>query len=94
MLSALSLFLSPEEVGIIGEREDGRTQSMVREINLTYIPNRILSFRDPKVPMEGNWFPFLKEKGTPEDPTAFVCRSSICLPPVKDEQGLRKILLG
>jgi hypothetical protein len=92
MLSGLSFFLNPEEIGIIGAKDDAMTQSMVREINLAYIPNRILSLRDPKEPMEGNWFPFLREKGTPETPAAFVCRNFTCLPPAKDEKELRKIL--
>ena len=92
MLSGLSFFLNPEEIGIIGAKDDAMTQSMVREINLAYIPNRILSLRDPKEPMEGNWFPFLREKGTPETPTVFVCRNFTCLPPAKDEKELRKIL--
>jgi uncharacterized protein YyaL (SSP411 family) len=92
MLSGLSFFLDPEEIGIIGSKDNHRTQSMLREIYLTYLPNQILSLKDPHEPIEGNWFPFLKEKGTTDVPITFVCKGFTCLPPVKDEKELRKIL--
>jgi uncharacterized protein YyaL (SSP411 family) len=34
----------------------------------------------------------LKEKEVMEVPTAFVCKGFTCLPPVRDEKELRKIL--
>jgi uncharacterized protein YyaL (SSP411 family) len=92
MLSGLSFFLNPEEIGIIGSKNDLKTKSMIEEIYLAYLPNKILSFRDPQKPIEGNWFPFLMEKGIQEVPTAFVCKGFTCLPPVQNEEGLRKIL--
>jgi uncharacterized protein YyaL (SSP411 family) len=92
MLSGLSFFLNPEEIGVIGSRNDLRTRSMLKEIYLTYLPNKILSFRDPHETIEGNWFPFLTEKGVIEAPTTFVCKGFTCLPPVKDEKELKKIL--
>ena len=48
MLSGLSFFFSPEEIGVIGSKNDLRTQSMLREIYLAYLPNKILSLRDPQ----------------------------------------------
>jgi uncharacterized protein YyaL (SSP411 family) len=92
MLSGLSFFLNPEEIGIIGARDDLKTKSMLKEIYLAYLPNKILSLRDPQEPVEGNWFPFLVEKGVPEVPATFICKKSTCLPPVKNEEELRKIL--
>jgi hypothetical protein len=92
MLSGLSFFLSPEEIGIIGSKNDLRTLSMLKEIYLTYLPNKILSLRDPREPIEENWFPFLIEKGLPEVPTTFVCKGFTCLPPIKDEKELKKLL--
>jgi uncharacterized protein len=92
MLSGLSFFLNPEEIGIIGSKNDLKTKSMLKEIYLAYLPNKILSFRDPQEPIEGNWFPFLMEKGIHEAPTVFVCKEFTCLPPVKNEEELRKIL--
>ncbi len=92
MLSGYSFFLSPEEIGIIGSKDDQRTKSMLKEIFLAYLPNKILSLRDPQRPAEGKWFPFLMEKGVSEVPTAFVCKGFTCLPPVKNEKELRKII--
>jgi hypothetical protein len=92
MLSGFSFFLSPEEIGIIGSKNDFRTKSMLREIYLAYLPNKILSLKDPQEPIGGNWFPFLMEKGVTEVPTTFVCKNFTCLPPVRDEKELKKIL--
>jgi uncharacterized protein YyaL (SSP411 family) len=92
MLSGLLFFLNPEEIGIIGSKSDLKTKSMLKEIYLAYLPNKILSLRDPQEPIEGNWFPFLMEKGIEEIPTTFVCKGFTCLPPIKDEKELKKIL--
>ncbi len=92
MLSGLSYFLTPQEIGLIGSKSDPRTKSMLQEIYNAYLPNKILSLKDPREPIEGSWFPFLKERGNQEVPTTFVCQKFTCLPPVKDEEELRKIL--
>ncbi|RPJ02635.1 MAG: thioredoxin domain-containing protein [Deltaproteobacteria bacterium] len=92
MLSGLSFFLGPEEIGIVGSQTDSRTQAMVKEIYLAYLPDRILSFKDPKEPVKDDWLPFLKDVKAAEAPAAFVCRGFTCLPPARDEKELRKIL--
>jgi hypothetical protein len=92
MLSGLSFFLDPQEIGIIGSKNHLKTKSMLKEIYLAYLPNKILSLRDPQEPIKADWFPFLKEKGNQEVPTTFVCKGFTCLPPVRNEEDLRKIL--
>ncbi len=92
MVSSLSFFLDPQEIGIIGSKNDVKTKSMLKEISLAYLPNKILSLKDPHDPVEGNWFPFLKEKGSQDVPIAFVCKGFTCLPPVKNAKELKKIL--
>jgi uncharacterized protein YyaL (SSP411 family) len=92
MLSALSFFLGPQEIGIIGSRNDLKTKTMLKEIYLAYLPNKILSLKDPQEPIKGKWFPFLTEKGMPEVPTTFICKGFTCLPPVRNEEELKKIL--
>jgi uncharacterized protein YyaL (SSP411 family) len=92
MLSGLSFYLSAQEIGVVGSRNDPKTKSMLKEIYATYLPNRILSLRDPQEPIEGNWFPFLREKGNQEAPTTFVCQGFTCLPPVRNEKELKKVL--
>jgi uncharacterized protein YyaL (SSP411 family) len=92
MLSGLSLFLNPEEIGIVGSKNDLKTKSMVKEIYLTYLPNKILSLRDPQELVESSWFPFLMEKGIPEVPTTYACKGFTCLPPIRNEEELKRIL--
>jgi hypothetical protein len=92
MLSGLSFFLNPQEIGIIGPRDDPRTKSLLKEIYHAYLPNRILSLRDPQEPIKEKWFPFLMEKGIPEVPAAFVCKGFSCLPPVRDAKELKKVM--
>ena len=65
---------------------------MHQAINLAYLPNKILNLKDPQEPLEENWFPFLMEKGVPGTPTTFVCKGFTCLPPVKNEKELMKII--
>jgi uncharacterized protein YyaL (SSP411 family) len=92
MLSGFSFFLSPEEIGIVGSKKDPRTISMIREIYHAFLPNKILSLKDPQGLPGENWFPFLKDKGVPEVPATFICRGFTCLPPVQNEEELRKII--
>jgi len=92
MLSGLSFFFDPEEIGVIGSRNDPRTQAMLRGINASYLPNKILSLNEPERPVDENWFPFLREKGIGDIPSTFVCKGFTCLPPAKDEKELKKIL--
>ncbi len=92
MLCGLSLFLQPVEIGIIGSKRDSRTLSLIKEVNQAFVPNRILSLKDPQEPLERGWFPFFMDKGMPEVPTAFVCKGFTCLPPVQSEKELRKII--
>jgi uncharacterized protein YyaL (SSP411 family) len=92
MLSGLSFFLNPEEIGVIGSKDDSRTKSMLKEIFLAYLPNKILSLRDPQEKIKEHWLPFLMEKGAVEVPTAFVCKEFTCLPPARDQKELKKIL--
>jgi hypothetical protein len=92
MLSGLSLFFDPEEIGIIGSLKDARTQAMNKQIPASYLPNRILNWRDPGQPADEHWFPFLRDKGMKESPATFVCKGFTCLPPLMDEKQLKKIL--
>lgn len=92
MLSGLSFFLNPEEIGVIGSRNDLKTRSMLKEIYLAYLPNKILSLKDPQEKTDGDWIPFLRDKEASGGPTTFICKNFTCLPPVKDEKELRKVL--
>lgn len=92
MLSGYSFFLNPEEFGIIGSKDDPRTASLLKEIFLAYLPNKILSFKDPQGKGDQDWIPFLKDKEAIGCPTAFICRDFTCLPPIRDPKELKKII--
>jgi hypothetical protein len=92
MLSGFYLFLDPEEIGVIGSKQEARTLALLKEIHQAYLPNRILSLMDPQEPPNKGWLPFLTEKGPQQSPTAFVCKNFTCLPPVRDEKELKKLL--
>jgi hypothetical protein len=92
MLSGLSFFSDPEEIGIIGSLKDARTQAMIKQVLSSYLPNGIVSWRDPGQPLDEPWFPFLKDKGAVDVPVTFVCRGFTCLPPVTDEKQLKEVL--
>jgi uncharacterized protein YyaL (SSP411 family) len=65
---------------------------MLREIYSRYLPDKILSLKDPQGPVKEKGPPFLIDKEGDEGPVVFVCKKFNCLPPAKDEQELRKIL--
>jgi len=92
MLSGLSFFFWPEEIGLVGSKSDPRMKSILKTIHLTYLPNKILSLRDPEESLDGKWFPFLMEKTIEKTPTLFICKNSTCLPPIQDEREIKKIL--
>ncbi len=92
MLSGLSFLLNVEQIGIIGSKKDPRTKSMLREIYSIYLPDKILSLKDPQDPVKEEGPPFLADKMGDEGPVVFVCKKFSCLPPVKNEEELKKIL--
>ncbi len=92
MLSGLCFFLGPEEIGIVGAKNDLRTKSMIKEIYLSYLPSKILSFKEPDEEIEENFLPILRSVTVTGPPAVFVCRGFTCLPPARDEKDLRKIL--
>lgn len=92
MLSGLFLLFVPEEIGLMGPKNDLKTKSMAQVIFQTYLPNKIFSFKDPQEEIKENWLPFLKGKGVPEIPTAFVCKGLTCFPPVTNELELKRLL--
>ena len=65
---------------------------MLKEIYLAYLPDKILSLRDPQEPLEGDWFQFLREKKISDAPTVFICKGFTCLPPVQNAKELKKVI--
>ena len=50
LLSAFLFYLGPEEIKIMGQKDDPELKSMLREIYLNFLPHKILSFEEAAEP--------------------------------------------
>jgi uncharacterized protein YyaL (SSP411 family) len=89
MLSALDFSAStPMQIVILGSQDDHRTKALLREVWERFIPNRVLAGAPPGLRcamLEG------KEQVNGQ-PTAFVRRGGVGLPPVTEPQELGRFL--
>ena len=94
-LGALDFYLSKtKEIVIVGEREDGGTAELVREVFRSYLPNRVF-VGSPEGIGGGSDLPLLQERQlTNGRPTAYVCENYVCQLPVNDAGELAKQLVG
>jgi uncharacterized protein YyaL (SSP411 family) len=93
-LCALDYYLSqPQELAVIGAREDPATRELMSAINRRYLPNRVLAGRSLEDAREAARVPILEDKSMLDNrPTAYVCVGSTCLPPVAEPAELEAIL--
>ncbi len=95
-LIALDFALGPSfEIIIAGERDDPSVKSMLKEINLRFIPNKIIMLHEegPGGKALRALAPFLKDQTTLKGKaTAYVCQNYTCSLPVTNVEGLRKLL--
>jgi len=93
-LCALDLHLSdPEEVVVVGRRNDTNTEALLMAIHSQYRPNKILAGLQPGEAV----FPVLEKLSRDRDmidgrPTVYLCRRRTCHPPVTDPDQLRRLL--
>lgn len=96
MLMALDYALGhSQEIVIAGQANDAVTQSMLKEIYLRFMPNKIIMLH--KTGVEGGKMealaPFLKEQTSPGGKTTvYVCQDYACALPVTDVDGLKLLL--
>ena len=94
-LGALDFYLSsPKEIAVIGEPGDADTDALLREVFMSYLPNRVLVGRGPMddaivgLPLvEGR--SMLRGRAT-----AYVCRNYTCELPVNEPEALARQLAG
>ncbi len=97
MLIALDFMLGPsKEIVIAGDSKDPLTVSMLKEIHLRFMPNKIIMLHKPGA--EGKSLeelvPFSKEQTALQGrTTAYVCQNYACALPVTDLDGLKKQLM-
>ena len=81
----------PVEIALVGLRGDSGTQALRADVNRTYLPNRVLAYRDSRQAETGH--PLLQGK-TPIDGKAalYVCRNFACGRPITDPADLPALL--
>jgi uncharacterized protein YyaL (SSP411 family) len=85
MVNALDFFLGPDvDITLVGDREEPGVGELLRVIHRHYIPNLVLRFQD-----EGGGGAYGMIGGRP---TAHVCATGACHPPVNDATGLEQLL--
>ena len=89
-LGALDFYVSlPREIVIVGPADSDATQSMLREVNSRFMPNKVaIGMNDPaNPPLKDS--PLLEQRTMQEgQPTAYVCENYACQLPVTDAAAL------
>ena len=76
----------PKEVAVVGTLGSGDTRKLLDAVHRTYLPNRVLAFRDPdgeETPRQARRIPLLEGRGLIDgQAAAFVCQNFTCRQPV------------
>jgi len=89
---------SPIEITIVGDAQAPATQALLEAVYATYLPNRVLSLREPKSGKDSRHAAAVTQPTTRSYrqldalPTAYVCHAGTCYPPVPSPAALRKLL--
>ena len=77
----------PVEIALVGRPDDPGTASLRAAVSRTYLPNRVLAYRDPKQPETIH--PLLQGKTLVQGKAAlYVCRNFACRQPITDPADL------
>jgi len=95
-LCALDLQLSnPQEIAIIGARNDAATEELLDVLLSNWNPNRVAAMIDPDDPEPFTGIPLLKNRDMIDNqPTVYLCERHSCQMPVNNPNSLRDRLLG
>lgn len=93
LLGALNDYLSPsQEIAIVGDPQDERTQALLAEVRRHYLPSTILARKDPTREDE-NILPLLEGRTLINGkPAAYVCENFACQLPVTEVKDLAQLL--
>ncbi len=81
----------PVEIALVGPADDPGTAALRAAVSRTYLPNRIIAYRDPTLP--GTAHPLLAGKTLLENkPALYVCRNFACRRPITDPTDLPALL--
>lgn len=93
-LAAVELALTgPIELVIVGERNDPRTQALLRSIRKAYLPNATLVSRDPGQPADNpTSFREVAPRPVNGHPAVYICKNRVCHAPVTSPEELEAAL--
>ncbi|MEO8034506.1 MAG: thioredoxin domain-containing protein [Acidobacteriota bacterium] len=96
LASALSMSLStPKQIVIAGERSSQETHALMRVINGTFVPNRVVLLADGSTGQAqlARWLPFVEAMTRLEKhSTAYICESYACKMPSFDPAQIARLL--
>jgi uncharacterized protein YyaL (SSP411 family) len=94
MLCALDFYLSqPQEIVVVGDRQDPATRELLAMIHSLYLPNMTLQLASGTDALE-KLSPLLEGKIQIQGkPTVYVCQNFTCSAPVTSWQELKPLLL-
>ncbi|HEX9757519.1 MAG TPA: thioredoxin domain-containing protein [Nitrospiria bacterium] len=92
-LGVVDLLLEgPVEIALAGDPKDEKTQTLKKEVNRIYLPNRILAHTHPNEKSKKNdsQLPLLEGKGLVEGkPALYICYDFTCQTPITDPEKVK-----
>jgi hypothetical protein len=95
LLIALDMWLGPlQELVLVGGSEEAESRSLLRAIQRSYIPNRVLAYRDAQADPAGrsrHLDPlFAGRTAIDRQPTLYICQNFTCQAPVVGAAAIRR----
>jgi hypothetical protein len=98
MLHAIDFMIGPtKEIVIAGDPKQKATGEMIRTIQQTYLPNKVMLVHSdgPGKETAQKLAPFLKEmKPVENKPTAYICEQYACQTPITSQNELQWAMQG
>ncbi|SDG24334.1 hypothetical protein SAMN05216241_10773 [Limimonas halophila] len=91
LLANVELLNASTQIAIIGDRGRDDTQALIRVVERTLLPNRVLQVVAPDAALPDG-HPAAGKAQLDGRPTAYVCHGATCSQPVSDPEALRQLL--
>lgn len=88
LLNSNDLMLHALQIVIVGQRGDAATDTLLRAVYDTSLPNRVVTVIAPNETLHESHPAFAKGQ-LDNTATAYVCEGTVCSPPLNDVEGLR-----
>lgn len=89
VLGALDFYLgSPKEIALVFQVKNEAADSLKREVWSRYLPNKVVGTNQASDQLANQLIPFLRNRPTSSQPTAYVCEHYVCKNPVTQSTEL------